>query len=193
LLGALLVLLCGTGVAVYASNVGHRHAVLVVVRPVSAGAVIRTSDLSEARISSDPQIHAVPAAERDRIVGRVTAVNLVPGTLLTRAQLASGPLVGAGSAVVGLALKAGQLPSGVRSLDRVTLVETVSGSAAGGSLAAPGSVLVASATVSSVQQSSDGQTMVVSVVVPTDQAPTVAAAAARDEVTLILLGGGSGP
>src|ERR1700730_9877243 len=83
LLGALLVVLCGTGVAVYASNAGHRHAVLVVVRPVSAGATIRPGDLGEARISADPQVHTVGAAGRTRVIGRTAAVNLVPGTLLT--------------------------------------------------------------------------------------------------------------
>jgi hypothetical protein len=180
-------------VAVYASNVGHRHAVLVVIRPVSAGTTLRAGDLGEARISSDPQVHAVPSGERSSVIGRVTSVNLVPGTLLVRGELASGPLIGPGSAVVGLALKPGRLPSGVKVLDRVTLVQTANGTSPSGSSATSGQVLVTAAQVSSVEPTTDGQTTAVSVVVPTDAAPTVAAAAARDEVTLLLLGGAGGP
>jgi hypothetical protein len=184
-------------VAVYASNAGHRHAVLVVVRPVGAGATIRPGDLGEARISADPQIHTVGAAGRTRVIGRTAAVNLVPGTLLTLGELSNGPVVGSGSAVVGLALKPGRLPSGVKALDRVTLIETAgvnSGSTSGSSSGSgSGSVLASEATVSSVAPSADGQSTVVSVVVATDQAPTVAAAAARDEVTVVVLGGAGGP
>jgi hypothetical protein len=199
LLGALLVLLCGTGVAVYASNAGHRHSVLVVVRPVSAGATIRPGDLGEARISADPQVHTVAAAGRSRIIGRTAAVNLVPGTLLTFGELSNGPVVGSGSGVVGLALKPGRLPSGLKSLDRVSLIETVGGTSSVssgstlGSSTGSGSVLASEATVSSVAPSPDGQSTVVSVVVATDQAPAIAAAAARDEVTVVLLGGTGGP
>lgn len=203
LLGALLVLLCGTGVAVYASNAGHRHAVLVVVRPVSAGATIRAGDLGESRISADPQIHSIAAAGRGRVIGRTAAVNLVPGTLLTLGELSNGPAVAPGSAVVGLALKPGRLPSGVKALDRVSLIETIGGTSSvgsglssgssSGSASASGSVLASEATVSSVVPAPDGQSTVVSVVVGTDQAPTIAAAAARDEVTVVLLGGSHGP
>jgi hypothetical protein len=195
LLGALLVLLCGTGVAVYASNAGHRHSVVVIRRPVSAGVAIRPGDLGEARISSDPQIHALPGAERTRVIGRTAAVNLVPGTLLTLGELSNGPFVEPGSAVVGLALKPGRLPPEVKTLDRVMLVETASGaSTSGASLGSgSGSVLASNARVSSVQQSSDGQTTVVSVVVAADQAPAVAAAAAQDQVTVVLLGGAAAP
>jgi hypothetical protein len=187
------VVLCGTGVAVYATNAGHRHAVLIIVRPVSAGTPIRAGDLGEARISADPQVHAVASGQRSSIVGRTPSVNLVPGTLLTRGELANGPLIGPGSAVVGLALKPGRLPSGVKVLDRVSLVQTPNGTSTSGNLPTSAQVLVPAAQVSSVEPTSDGQSTVVSVVVPNDAAPTVAAAAARDEVTLLLLGGAGGP
>jgi hypothetical protein len=203
LLGALLVVFCATAVGIYTANVGHRHPVLVVVRAVNAGTVIGNADLGEARISADPSVHAVPVSQRDRIVGRVAGVNLVPGTLVTTGQLARGPRLDAGQAVVGLALKAGQLPSGLRPLDPVMLVQTVgaggtgvsgtgvsgtgvSGSGAGSS----GTVLVPQATVDSIEPSADGQTTVVSVMVANWAAAAVAGAGARGEVSVVLLGRG---
>jgi hypothetical protein len=179
-------------VALYAANVGHRHAVLVVARPVKAGTAIRDADLGEARISNDPSIHTVAAGDRARVVGRVTAVNLIPGTLLSPGQLATGPRVDPGSAVVGLALKAGQFPAGLRPVDNVTLVRTTAPSDTSPSSATNGSVLADRAQIFSVDQAADGQTTIVSVIVPSALAPTVASASARAEISVVLLGGAGG-
>src|SRR5579859_2932229 len=201
LLGLLLVVFCASAVALYASHVGGRRAVLAIARPVKAGAVITGADLTEARVSADPALHPVPVSARNEIVGKVAAVSLVPGTLVTRAEIATGPAVESGSAVVGLALKAGQFPSGVRALDRVMLVlvappdsGAVSPTPAGGpsspaGSATAGSVLVPDVRVASVTSSPDGQTTVISVVMPVSAAPAVVGAAARSEVSLALLGG----
>jgi hypothetical protein len=192
LLGALLIVGCAAAVALYAANVGHRHAVLVVARPVKAGTAIRDADLGEARISNDPSIHTVAAGDRARVVGRVTAVNLIPGTLLSPGQLATGPRVDPGSAVVGLALKAGQFPAGLRPVDNVTLVRTTAPSDTSPSSATNGSVLADRAQIFSVDQAADGQTTIVSVIVPSALAPTVASASARAEISVVLLGGAGG-
>jgi hypothetical protein len=130
------------------------------------------------------------------MVGRVTAVNLIPGTLLSTGQLATGPRVDPGSAVVGLALKAGQFPAGLRPADNVTLVHTTAPSDTSPSSAASsqaGSVLADRAHIYSVDHAPDGQTTIVSVIVPSALAPTVASASARAEISVVLLGGAGGP
>lgn len=106
------------------TSAGDRHDVLAVARPVAAGSVITAADLTEARVSVDPSLRPIPVSRQSEVVGRAAAVDLVPGTLLTRGHLADGPVVRTGRDVVGLALKAGQLPQGVRAGDRVLLVRS---------------------------------------------------------------------
>jgi hypothetical protein len=194
LLGAVVIIFCATVVGVYAANAGHRHPVLVVVRAVKAGTPIGHADLGEARISADPLVRAVPASQRDRVVGQVAGVNLVPGTLLTKGELAGGPRVESGQAVVGLALKPGQYPNGLHPLDPVMLVQASGpGSAGGSSSGSSGSILVPQAQVFSVDPAPDGQTTVVSVVVANWAAAAVAGASAKGEVSIVLLGGPAAP
>jgi hypothetical protein len=195
-LGLLLIVFCAVAVALYAANVGHRRAVLVVARPIKAGSVIHSSDLGEVRISSDPSVHSIPASQRDRIAGQLAAVSLVPGTLVTRDEFASGPRLSPGQAVVGLSLKPGQFPDGLRASDQVMVVDTgVAAESAGGANVNPTgpAVSVAQAEVFSVDPTADGQTTVVSIITTVGLAPGVVQAGAKGAVSLVLLGGsGSG-
>jgi hypothetical protein len=200
LLGALLILACASGVAIFTVHSGHRREVLVVARGVAAGSAIQPGDLAETRVGFDPGVHLVAAAERAKVLGRIAAVNLVPGMLVSLDLMTNGSIIVPGHAVVGLALKPGQLPSGVHPLDHVMLIQTSSAStgsttSGGGSLETtpPASaILVARAQVFAVDVSTDGQTTVVSVIVTTDQAPGLASAAAKGQVSLVLLGESAG-
>ncbi len=188
-LGIFLVVVLSLAFAVAYNNVGERRAVLAVGRPVTAGSVISSADLVEARVSSDAALRPVAADQRDAVVGRIAAVNLVPGTLVTRAQLATGPPVEEGRAVVGLALKPGRLPAGLQVGERVLVVLTPPPSAAGASIDALSQVLN-DARVAAVTESTDvAGGSVVSVNVPVENAATMATAAAADRVSLVLVGG----
>jgi len=196
LVGVLIILVCASGVALFTLNAGHRRAVLVMVRAVDAGTAIRPADLGETRVASDSGVHVLAATERAQVLGRVAAIQLVPGMLVSPDLLSNGSLVAAGHAVVGLALKPGQLPSRLRPLDQVMLVRTSTGSSGDGTTASAqpsgDPILVASAQVFDVETAADGQTIVVSVVVTTDQAAAVASASARAEVSVVLLGESGG-
>jgi hypothetical protein len=190
-LGLLLVLLCATAVAVYTADAGHRRPVLVMVRNVPVGATISSRDIAEARVAADPSVHAIAGSSLDRVVGRVAAVTLVSGTLLTNSELASGPTVPAGSAVVGLNIKVGYAPVGLRPGDPVELVLALPAAAGANDPLDPpvSAVLARQATVFDVTVTPDGQAQIVSVVVDTVVAPVLAADGARGEVSVILLGG----
>jgi SAF domain len=185
----LLVVFCATAVAVYTSNAGHRRPVLVMVRTVRAGAAISAGDLGDAQVAADSSVHAMPASERSRVVGRTAAVDLVSGTLLTSAELGAGPALAAGRSVVGLNVKLGYAPAGLRPADRVRLVFTPTGSGTAADSAQGGSVLVSAARVYDVTSTPDGQGQIVSVIVDDASAPALAAAGARGEVSVVLLGG----
>jgi hypothetical protein len=193
-LGVLLILFCATAVAVYSANAGHRRPVLVMVRSVRAGAAIAPGDLGEARVAADGSVRAMPASARARVIGRIAAVDLVRGALLISAELDGGPVVPAGSSVVGLNVKLGYAPAGLRPSVRVRLVYTPTGAAGATDGAQPastagGSVLVAQARVFDVVATPDGQGQIVSVVVDDASAPALAAAGARGQVSVIMLGG----
>jgi hypothetical protein len=197
-LGLLLILLCAAGVAIFTVNAGHRRGVLVMTRAVAAGTAIQPGDLGETRVASDSGIHLLASSGRGRVVGRVAAVNLTPGMLVSLDLLSNGSLVSSGHAIVGLALKPGEMPSRLHALDHVMLVQTASAStgtsAADGATVSPAPIapLVARAQVFAVEAAADRQTTVVSVIVTTDQAPRVASASARDQISVVLLGDSGG-
>jgi hypothetical protein len=192
---ALGVLCAFAGALVFATaylRSGHRLAVLAVARAVPAGSVIHDADLRVAHMSSDGGVQAVPASQRGSVVGKVAAVPLAPGTLLARSQVGSGAAVAPGQAVVGVGLKGGQLPDGLRPGDRVMVVDTGAGRPGGNGADPVGSVLVPGAVVFAVPPSTDPTSpTVVSVVVSATDAPRIAAASAAERVSLVLLGAGS--
>jgi hypothetical protein len=168
--------------------------VLVMVRSVLGGERIGAADLGEARVAADSAVLTMPASARAGVIGRIARVDVLSGTLLTSAELASGPAVPAGSSVVGLNVKLGYAPAGLRPSARVRLVLTPSATdgapnGAQSDASGSGSVLVAEARVFDVAATPDGQAQIVSVVVGDANAPALAAAGARGLVSVILLGG----
>jgi SAF domain len=194
-LAVLGVLLCFVGALVFGAlhlRLDHRTAVLAVARPVAAGQVIHDSDLRVVRVSADG-IDTISEADRSAVVGHVAAVPLVPGGLLIRSEMGSAASLTAGQAVVGLALKDGQLPLGLRPGDRVLVVDTGARTpAAGGSVPARSFGDRVVGTVVSVQpaSSSSGVT-VVSLQLAEADASGVAAAATAGQVSLVQVAAGS--
>jgi len=192
LLGLLLVLAGGAVAGGLYLQAGGRVAVLAVARPVLAGHAIGEQDLAEVRISADPTLQAIPAADRGEVVGKVATVALLPGSLVPRQALSASRVPGVGQAMVGLALKPGQLPDALQAGDRVMLVATppANGTGAAGATA-PGqdedAVLVGDARVYSVRPTEAGDATLVSLLVDRDAAPRVARAQAAGQASLVLV------
>jgi SAF domain len=187
-LGVLLVAVCAFGVASWASTVGHRTQVVVVTREVPAGSVIQAADLTTAGVAADHEVSAIPASAAAQEVGRVARVELLPGSLLERSQVGTGPAIPAGSSVVGLDLKGGAFPAQIGSGSAVEVVSTPS---EGNTLPA-GTVLAQSATVLSVAANQDGTSTLISIVVPAGEASAIASAGAAGAVSLVMLPGAGG-
>ncbi len=113
------------GFVAVSNHGGHQQAVLTVVQTVPQGQTISATDLGEATVSTSGSVAMVSAAHAADVVGRVAAVALVPGTLLTMADVTAGSTIPIGDAVVGVALKDGQLPSaGLSAGEHVMVVQT---------------------------------------------------------------------
>ncbi len=200
LAGLLLALACGAVTAALFLRVGGRVAVLAVDRDVPVGQVVTAQDLTTARISFDPSLHALSPRLRDQVVGRIAAVELKPGSLLTREELTTQTVPGAGQVVIGVSLKPGQAPADpLRPGDPVEVLATSGGntvtSGSSKSIPANASVLVPVAQVFSERLNQSGGSagdVVVSLVVPQQQAAHLAQANAAGQVALVLLPAGSG-
>ena len=204
------VLLVLASIAIFAgiySSADHRVPVLTVVKTIHEGQPITGSDLGTADVATSANVAPIPVSGAAALSGTWAAVTLPAGSLLTLADVTTKRPLPIGSAVVGVTLKDGQLPSaGVEPGDLVMIVQTPVGGAvlpvagsgagatAGSSATADASaigVLVAQATVFETAtpspSSASGAAELVSVEVPSTEAAAVASAAASSQVTLVLL------
>jgi hypothetical protein len=197
------VALVAVGAAVAAGAVlssGAKHQVLTIRRAVPAGRTITSADLGSVSISTTPGLASMPVSARGSVVGSRAAVDLLPGTLVTAAELTGTAIPAAGQSLLGVAFKPGMLPArALQRGDRVELitVPTASGSSltsgagnsstatagASGRTAAVNRVAVVDAEGAAAQ---DG-TVIVDVVVPSDEAAGVVADGAAGRLSLVLL------
>jgi hypothetical protein len=205
---ALLVFVSIAGFAELYTSADHRVAVLVVTRTIVQGQPIRGVDLAEADTDLSGPVTPIPVAEAPTLAGERAAVTIPGGSLLVRSDLTGAPAVTPGDAVVGLALKAGELPaSGVEPGDQVMVVQTAqSGAPIASTGVADGSsgdsasttdgtgstgVLVPQASVFDVQlppaDAASGTMQLVSVEVASTVAAAVTTAANAGQVSLVLL------
>jgi len=172
-------------------------AVLVAARPLTAGHAIAEADLRVALVTAQG-VATLPAAGRARVVGRAAALDVAAGAPLVAGDVGAVPGPGSGQAVVGLALRAGQVPVGLRPGDSVAVLATPRGATASSTAPVPamsarppaakpgagglGDVL-ATGRVWSVGPA-EGAT-VLGVLVSADAAAGVATAAAADGVSVV--------
>lgn len=121
---AVALILVGGLLAMYAVQ-ASRSVVLVIARPVKAGAALQPADLSVAQVAAGPEVATMAQAHRDTILGQLARTDLPPGTLLTPALVTrSDGLVG-DQRLVPLPLKPGQLPArGLSAGAKVDIVFT---------------------------------------------------------------------
>lgn len=183
LLGVVLVAAGGLVGSQLVMASGDRSAVLAVTRPVPYGAVIRDEDLTVARVGLDPALHPVAASRRGEVVGRFAATELRPGTLLTSGQVTTTLLPGPAAELVGVAVKASQLPARpLHTNDRVLIVSTPpqDGDPPAGQ---PPSM---EATVVSVGTPDENGVRVVDVRVAAGTGPSLAARAATGRIAIVV-------
>ncbi|HAM01872.1 MAG TPA: hypothetical protein DCQ30_06540 [Acidimicrobiaceae bacterium] len=188
---AALAVVCGALFVLLYDSAGSRHPFLAVSRTVAPGQVVTPSDLTTVRVTSDSALSPIPADEAGLVVGRRAAVALVPGTLLTPADLTSGPVVGAGDASVGLDLKPSQLPAGLEPGDTVLVIEIAGPSQVpGGSSSATTSVLTQGRVLSVSPPPTDSPTgdTAVTLVVSTSDVVSVVDASSTGQLSLAGLG-----
>ena len=197
-LAALAVLLIiggalGAGFLVIQS--GKRVAAIEISQQIGAGQQIPLSAIQQVQITAGSGLAYVPWAEAGQVARYFTITTIPPGTLLTRQMVATTGTSVAGRAVLGLALKDGQLPRGLQDGDHIAIYqvsdaqETCPGGS-GGTLAADAVVLAIGAP--SATSGSTATADVEVAVNPSDAGPVACSAANGVVGIAVLPDGGRG-
>jgi hypothetical protein len=167
------VLACAFGVALLFMHAGGKVSVIQAARAVPAGHVIASADLTTVEIAGD--VPALRGSQLSTVVGKVAAVGLVKGEVVSAAMVTTRAPAPPGYVVAGMALKYGQLPAGGLSAGDNVMVVLLASSTAGGAAGSP-TVLESSVRVVAASSAPDGSGVVVSVLIPKADAAALAQA-----------------
>lgn len=194
LLGSILVVACAAAAMVVSTQLSDRQSVLMLAHPVSVGQLLSTQDLQHVSMPTDIGADVVPAAESPTVLGRPVAYSMPAGTLITRVLMGAPAIPPAGEAVAAVGLSAGQFPPLLAPGSRVAVLVSAASSTAGTSggsgstVAAPIAQWVAT-VVEMGASPTDQQTVVVSLLLPDDEARQLGAVP-DGQVNLVALSGG---
>ncbi|MFI9642648.1 SAF domain-containing protein [Micromonospora sp. NPDC051925] len=180
-LAVLLIALGGLGAAFAVTSVRATGSYLAVAREVEVGRILTADDLVSVQVSGGAGLSPVPAKKRDEVVGKRAAVSLVPGSLLTMAQLTDAPLLGQGQQQIALGLEPSKVPA--RKLhpgDKVLLVSTPDEDADN---QPPGTRFTATVIDAVAPENDD---VVVYLALAVRDVPAVVVLAAQDRIALVL-------
>jgi hypothetical protein len=157
--------------------------VLVARHSIERGAVIEADDLARVRLSADPALKPVAAAQFDQVVGQRAAMDIAEGGMLTPRSFTAEVVPGEGQSVVGVALTPAQAPGlGLQYGDKVRVVVTP---AQGEELPA-GTPLTNDASVVGVHTSDETGQTVIDLLVPKADATVLATRIATGNIALVL-------
>ncbi len=201
-LAVLLILVGALGATVLVLRAGDKIEAVEITQRVPAGQSVPASAIREVEVGDGSGLDYVLWSQRGELASYRAATDLLPDTPLVGQMLTHSKGLPSGKVVVGLSLKPGQYPQGLRAGDRVSayLVETdgESGGDTGGgkSTGLAGGALASGATVRSVTPSSDasgdGGDLPVTLLVDRGDAPALAQASSSGQVALVIVPTGSG-
>jgi hypothetical protein len=188
-LAVLLIVGGATVAALLAIRADERVPVLMVERPLEAGAQITANDLGTTQVASEGTL-LIPASQLDQVVGRYTTVRIQQGQLLDTSMIGTSSMLNNdGHVAVGASLAAGRYPaSGLLPGDVVNLI-AVRQDGTGEVIAER--VRVSSATGGGGSDPVAGGGITATFIVPTSSHATVAAWAANNNLSVALVERGS--
>ncbi|GAA4540573.1 hypothetical protein GCM10010309_36920 [Streptomyces violaceochromogenes] len=201
----LLILVGALGATMLVLQAGDRIEVVKVTQAIPAGGSVNTSNTTSVMVAKDDSIHYVEWSQLKQLE-KLKAVNAIPAGVVAVGEMFGDEAgVAAGKATVGLSLKAGQYPTGIKQGDTVAAyrVSSASGStnsnSNSSSSASSSSVIVDNARVTYVPGAKDSgdelvssTNLAVTLTVDSDKAADLAQAASNGEVALVQVPGNSG-
>lgn len=97
--------------------------VIGVRETVTKGTIIQRQDLTTMQVGADPNLHAIPVADVDQVVGRRAATDLPAGGIIPAESVTDALVPAKGRSVIGIFAKDGSGPlTGIEPGTRVRLV-----------------------------------------------------------------------
>lgn len=184
---AILLVALGAGAAgLLVIRAGAQVQAIEIVQPVNQNSQIPLDAMEEVGVPSGSALSYVPWSQAGQVARYFAATTIPAGTLLTEKMVAQSNNVTAGQDLVGLSLKAGQVPGNLQPGDKVEAIAI--GTSCGVS---SGAVIAQQAQVTDVSGSvaAAGSAAVVTVAVQPADAGQLTCAAANGNVGLALLPG----
>jgi hypothetical protein len=159
-----------------------KQAVFAISAPIPYGATITEDMLTPVKIPRDEALKPILVSDRANVLGKRAAVELRSGTLLTWGSLTNEVIPAPGQQLVGIGLKASQMPAGgLTPGQKVVIVSTPAYSGSTEKLPAP-----IPATVAGVGTESIGGTTVVDMAVSSNDGATLASRAATGYIAVVV-------
>lgn len=207
-LAVLLILVGALGATVLVLRAGDRISVVRTTAPIAAGETINDKNSTSVMVAEDTGINYIPWSQRDTVRKTLKAKADIPQGAVVVGEMfgASAATVSDGKALVGIALKEGQYPGGLKSGETVAVYrvsKNAGGTSSGGSSGASGStgggnaLIADNAEVKSVGDSAKGADALnvgdatVTVVVDEADAQALAQASSAGEAAVALVPGRS--
>ena len=179
--GLLLICIAGLLGGLIYDTITRQTNVVMMARTVWRGEVITSADLTEVAVGSVPGA-TVPTAEISSLVGKTAQVDLPERTIVDPSWVGES-IARPDSAIVGLKLSAGKLPSS--PLPPGTLVKIVQTPSQGQLADVASQFSVDGVVVTRPALLADQQTWVIDVAVPMAYLERVAASAAVDQIAIV--------
>jgi hypothetical protein len=202
-LAVLLILVGALGATVIVMRAGNKISVVEVTTQIASGEPIPESAIHEVMISDGSGVNFIKWGQRGDLTQHYrAATNLTPGSLLVNSMITkSDQALQSGKSVVGLSLKDGQFPNGLKPGDTVAAyrVGTIVGSTSSGRSTGDNTansplindhlIIKTIDTGASSSLSGSGNTPV-TVLVDSDAAGDLTIAASANQVALVLVSAG---
>ncbi|MFJ5897352.1 SAF domain-containing protein [Streptomyces sp. NPDC093064] len=202
-LAVLLILVGALGATMLVLQAGDRIEVVKVTKDIQAGESVTSDDVTSVMVAADGSIDYVQWSQLGALKTLKAKSTIYAGTVVVGQMFGAKSSLPAGKASVGVALKEGQYPSGIKSGDIVAVYRVgdnsaSSSSGSGGSSGSTGSsaggnLIVDKARVSSRSDNSDAAvstgSLSLTLLVDQSDAAAVAQAASAGSVAVVVVPG----
>ncbi|MGW3653380.1 hypothetical protein [Streptomyces sp. NPDC000878] len=200
-LAVLLILVGALGATMLVLRAGDRIEVIKVTSEIPAGGSVTKANTTSVMVAADTGINYVEWTQLDTLRTLKARTTIYPGTVVMGQMFGSDEGVAAGQATVGLSLKEGQYPNGLKAgsfvaayrVGTTTGTGSTTGSSDSSSSGASTTLIVDKAKVTYVKpQASSGDVisstnLPVTLTVDSTKAADLAQAAASGQVALVLI------
>ncbi|MFD4985906.1 hypothetical protein [Streptomyces sp. NPDC058374] len=200
-LAVLLILVGALGATVLVLRAGDRISAVKIDKEIPVGTAITDDSVTEVLVAADESVNYVEWSQLASLKKLKAKYTIPKGAIAVGEMFAAGTGLPEGKVNVGLSLKEGQYPSGLKSGDTVTAyrvgdaAKSRTDNAEQGSGSAAGAPLVESAVIALVREAEEGTvssgTLPVTVTVDKAAAGPLAQAANAGEVALVRLPSGA--